>query len=373
MKPNKPKHIVHLIYRLDIGGLERVLVNCINSMPPDQYKHSIIALTDYSTEFAKLIKYDVQLIALHKPEGHSWKIFWQVFKQLWKLKADILHSYNLPTLEYQVCGLLAGIPKRIHAEHGRDIYDPEGKNKKYQRLRQLISPFLDKFVCVSEDLYLWLKNTVNIAPSKCTLIYNGVDTEKYQIPAHKSILDSSQQDKFVFGCVGRLQAIKDHKLLLNAFSKACSQDQTFAQSTQLSLIGDGPLRAELEQEVHKLNTKAHIWLAGSRQDMPNVYHSFDIFVMSSLGEGIPMTMLEAMATGLPVISTNVGGISEIVSEQTALLVPPAQVDLLAKAMLTIFHQANTNSFQQMKKTARKRVVENFSEQSMVSSYQRVYK
>ncbi|WAJ70705.1 TIGR03088 family PEP-CTERM/XrtA system glycosyltransferase [Catenovulum adriaticum] len=373
MKPNKPKHIVHLIYRLDIGGLERVMVNCINAMPPTQYKHSIIALTDYSDEFVKLIERDVDLYSIKKPEGHSWKAFWLVFKQLWKLKADVLHSYNLPTLEYQICGLIAGIPKRIHAEHGRDIYDPEGNNKKYQKLRQIISPFLDKFVCVSDDLYSWLMQTVNIAPSKCQLIYNGVDTEKYQVSDRKSVLDESQQDKFVFGCVGRLQAIKDHQLLIRAFTLACEQDTSFANCTQLSLIGDGPLRTQLEQQVQIADTQFNIWFAGARHDMANVYHSFDVFVMSSLGEGIPMTMLEAMSTGLPVVSTNVGGISEIVSEHTAILVPPAQANLLANAMLKIFYQSKTEDFQQMKITARKDVVENFSEQSMVSSYQRIYK
>ncbi len=372
MKPNKPIHVVHLIYRLDIGGLERVLVNCINAMPSEQYKHSVIALTDYSDEFSKLIEKDVNLYAIHKPEGHSWKAFWHVLKKLWQLKADVLHSYNLPTLEYQVCGLLSGIQNRIHAEHGRDIYDPEGKNKKYQLLRKIVSPFLNKFVCVSEDLYLWLKHTVNIAPGKCELIYNGIDTDKYQLKTHKIVINNTQQNKFVFGCVGRLQAIKDHKLLISAYALACIQDKHFSQSTQLSIIGDGPLRSTLEEQVDCLPVSDNIWFAGARHDMEKVYHSFDTFIMSSLGEGIPMTMLEAMSTGLPVISTNVGGIPEIVSEKTALLVPPANAEQLAAAMLNMFSVKDEIQFQNMRIAARKEVVERFSEENMVNRYQRLY-
>ncbi|MER2491841.1 TIGR03088 family PEP-CTERM/XrtA system glycosyltransferase [Catenovulum sediminis] len=370
-KTNAKKHIVHLVYRLDIGGLERVLVNSINALPATEYQHSIIALTDYSKEFSALLEHEVSLHALHKPEGHSWKIFYQVWRLLFRLRADIVHSYNLPTLEYQLCSLLAGVPKRLHAEHGRDIYDPEGKNKKYRLLRQLMSPFVDKFIAVSDDLYQWLLKTVNIAPSKCCLIYNGVDTDKFSPAKQKSRLDERQQDKFVFGCVGRLHAIKDHKLLISAFTLACQQSTEFKQQAQLSIVGDGPLKNELQQQIEQAQLQQHIWLVGARHDMQTVYHAFDVFVMSSKGEGVPMTMLEAMACGLPVVSTHVGGIPEITNEKNAILVPPQDQQSLACALLEIFEQRE--NLQHYKDESRKLAVDEFSEINMIRLYQATYR
>ncbi|KMT64649.1 TIGR03088 family PEP-CTERM/XrtA system glycosyltransferase [Catenovulum maritimum] len=367
---NERKHITHLVYRLDIGGLERVLINSINALPEDKYSHSIIALTEYSNDFANLINSNsVALYSINKPEGHSWKAFYQVYKLLKQTKPNVLHSYNLPTLEYQLCAFLARVPNRVHAEHGRDIYDPEGKNKKYQLLRRLISPFINKFVTVSKDLYDWLKDTVQITPKKCELIYNGVNTTSYQTADSKTLIHDSQNGKFVFGCVGRLQGIKDHQRLIKAYDIACSENENFANSTQLSIVGDGPLRAELEQQAQI--TKRNIWFAGARHDMADIYHSFDTFIMSSIGEGVPMTMLEAMASGLPVISTNVGGIPEITTAEMSILVPAKDEKTLSEAMLKM--HSNNKHLVTMKVASRKLATENFSEQSMVNKYQNLYR
>ena len=118
--------IVHIIYRLGVGGLENGLVNLINRIPADQYRHAIICLTD-STDFSKRIQRDnVAVYEIHKRPGHDAQSFVKVYKLLKQLKPDIVHTRNLAAIEYQVCAVLAGVPFRIQGEHGWDVFDPDG-------------------------------------------------------------------------------------------------------------------------------------------------------------------------------------------------------------------------------------------------------
>ena len=153
--------VAHLIYRLDFGGLETLLVDCINRMPA-HYRHAVVCLTDYSAFVQNIQRPDVQLFSLHKPPGHGIKTHLKLWKLLRRLRPDILHTYNLAAMEYAFTAALAGVPVRIHAEHGRDAGDPEGKNAKHNFLRRRLAPFIDRYVPVSDDLHRWLEQVVRI-------------------------------------------------------------------------------------------------------------------------------------------------------------------------------------------------------------------
>lgn len=359
------RHIVHIVYSLDIGGLERVLINTINGLP--QFRHSVIALTNFSPRFTDLLPDDIQIHALNKPNGQSWSMFPKVTQLLKSLNPDVLHTYNLATLEYQVCGFWVRVPNRIHAEHGRDIFDPDGSNKKYQWLRRLMSPFVHHWVSVSNELHQWINSVVKISTKKTKLIYNGVDTSLYQ-PDKKQVLDVSQSGKFVFGCVGRLAPIKDHHLLIKAFELACAQSDEFANGAQLTLVGDGELTSQITSQIAKSNYRHQIWQAGARMDMTSVYQSFDWFVMSSQAEGVPMTALEAMACGKPVLAPNVGGLGEIVtSRRDGLLFESRTPKELARLMIDIFTQRP-----EYRDNARQKAESKFSEKLMLNQYKTMY-
>ena len=333
---NRPADIplvVHLIYRLDFGGLETLLVDCINHMPPERYRHAIVCLTGY-TEFAdKITRPGVALYALDKQPGLGLGIHVKLFKLLRQLRPAVLHTYNFACAEYAAPAWLAGVPVRVHAEHGRDASDPQGLNRKHNFLRRALVPFIDRYVPVSHDLHRWLKDVVGIPAPKAELIMNGVDTVRFapQLPA--AATPWAGEDVFVIGTVGRLQDVKDQASLIEAFALLCAQRPEQRARLRLAIVGDGPLREKLAQRARELGVLELVWFPGARNDIPELMRSFDVFALSSIAEGTPVTLLEAMACGLPVVATKVGGIPEVVQDGVnGALVPASNPQALAEAL-----------------------------------------
>lgn len=331
---NRPADIplvVHLIYRLDFGGLETLLVDCINHMPPERYRHAVVCLTGY-TEFAdKITRPGVELYALDKQPGLGLGIHVKLFKLLRRLRPAVLHTYNFACAEYAAPAWLAGVPVRVHAEHGRDASDPQGLNPKHNFLRRALVPFIDRYVPVSHDLHRWLKDVVRIPAAKAELIMNGVDTVRFapQLPA--AVTPWAGQDVFVIGTVGRLQDVKDQASLIEAFALLRARGAN--ERVRLAIVGDGPLREKLAQKARELGVLELIWFPGARNDIPELMRAFDVFALSSIAEGTPVTLLEAMACGLPVVATKVGGIPEVVQEGVnGALVPASNPAALADAL-----------------------------------------
>ena len=145
--------VAHVVYRFDTGGLENGIVNLINHMPTSAYRHLVVALTEVVPGFARRIERDdVKFIALHKPPGHGAKLYPQLFRLFREQRPAIVHTRNLAALECQVPAALAGVPVRIHGEHGRDVGDLDGTRWRYQWLRRAYRPFVHKYVALSRDL-----------------------------------------------------------------------------------------------------------------------------------------------------------------------------------------------------------------------------
>lgn len=364
MKTTKPI-IVHLIYRFDIGGLERVMVNCINAMQNENYKHIVIALTEVS-DFSKHLNDSVEVFQLNKKPGKDLKSHWRLFKLLRKIKPDLLHSYNLATIEYHPIARLAGVKSNIHAEHGRDSSDPQGLNKKHNLLRRLMAPFIDFFVSVSTDLEQWLKTTVGVANKKNILIRNGINTSVFY---RKHNHDNDTQVRFIH--VARLDPVKDQAGLLNAFALLVKRKQLIAKDIHLTVVGDGQEMQALAALAEHLGVLSLIEFTGARSNIAELLSTSDVFVLSSIAEGIPMTVLEAMASSLPVISTRVGGLPELISDdETGYLVEKQNVDALSSAMEKYINRRDL--INQHGKSARSYILKHFSEQKMVSEYLRLY-
>lgn len=359
-KNHQPKKVIaHLIYRLDTGGLERVMVNCIQALQDSATQHVVICLTT-SGLFAKELPSSVEVFALHKKPGADLSIHYKLLKLLRKIQADVLHTYNLATIEYHPVAWLAGVSLNIHAEHGRDIHDPQGTNRKYQFLRRLMSPFIDHFVSVSNDLHQWLINDVQISAKKCQLVYNGVDTQKFVASPCKSPV-------FTFVHVARLSPIKGQHFLLQAISLLLLRN---LPPFQVDIIGDGPLRSELETYAQQLNlTAPQVNFLGDCQNVEQLMPKSHVFVLSSLAEGIPMTILEAMACGLPIIATNVGGVPEIIRDN-GILVPASDAVKLADAM-ELYIRDHALAMQAGSKSLAI-IDRSFSQQQMVNAYLQLY-
>lgn len=355
--------LVHVVYSLHIGGLERVLVNCVNRLPSN-IEHHIVCLTDYSDSFSNLLPDNTKLYRLGKKSGKDFSVYKRFFKLLKSIKPDVVHTYNLATNELQFIAWLARVPVRIHAEHGRDIYDPEGKVTKYRVLRKCLVHFTSKVVAVSGELYSWLKDDLALPKKKVVLIRNGINTEFF-VPSSKP------REAFNIGHVGRLSPIKNQRLLLQGYALACENDEAFAHSTSLTIVGDGESADELKTLSESLCITENVNFAGAQMDVLKFYQSFDCFVMTSTAEGIPMTLLEAMSCGVAAAVTPVGGMPEVVNDEVGYLFATSnKEESVANTLLALWR--NKGKTASLGVNARKRIEQLFSEQAMVNQYQELY-
>lgn len=373
-KANVP-FIVHVIYRLDIGGLENGLVNLINRIPAERFRHAIICLTTYSDFRLRLHRSDARVFALNKPLGNSPITLIKLWWLLKKLRPDIVHTRNLAALEGTLPAALAGVPVRIHGEHGRDIEDLDGSNRTRQRLRRLFKPFVHRYIALSKELERYLREQVGVPSSKVTQLYNGVDTKVFY-PACRGreplpLLRFASPDVFIIGTVGRMQSEKDQLTLAQAFVTLLQMMPPVERQLRLVMVGDGPLRAHIVEFLDQAGVGDLTWLPGERDDVPQIMRGLDLFVLPSLAEGISNTILEAMASGLPVVATAVGGNPELVMEdQTGMLVPPADPNILASTIHD--YVLNPEKGKRQGKAARVIVEQRFGLDIMVKNYMDMY-
>ncbi|OSM06852.1 putative group 1 glycosyl transferase [Magnetofaba australis IT-1] len=331
-----------MLHRFDIGGMESVFAALIDRLPRDRFRHTLIALTEVNPAFRqRMARDDVAIYSLHKREGKDWAVWGRLYRLLRRIRPDVLHSGNIAAVEGQFPAWLAGVRRRVHAEHGRDWHDLDGSNRKYQLLRRLLNPFVQSWVPVSQDLARWMEADVGLPARKIRLIVNGVDLTRYapDSTARAALAEGGiAPDHFVIGCVGRFWPVKDHANLLRAFAHLLATDPEARQRARLVIVGDGLLREQLHTLARKLEITPQIWFAGARDDAPRLLAAMDLFALPSLAEGTPLTILEAMATGLPVVATAVGGVPDLLAaEETGLLVPPADPNALGQAMQRYLH------------------------------------
>lgn len=366
--------VAHVMYRFDTGGLENGVVNLINHMPRSAYRHMVVALTEVTDFRHRLQNPDVECVALHKGPGHGAKLYPQLWALLRARAPSVVHTRNLAALEMQVAAWAARVPVRIHGEHGRDMDDLHGRSSRHQRLRRLYAPFVHRFVALSKDLSGYLQAPVGIAPQRIVQIYNGVDAEKFSpaaVPVSIAGCPFAAPAHWLVGTVGRMASVKDQTLLAHAFARAVALDPAFGARARLVMVGEGPLRAQAKVILDEAGVGALAWLPGERSDVADVMRGLNCFVLPSLAEGISNTILEAMATGLPVLATNVGGNAELVSSgRTGLVVPAASVDAMAKALLSL--AADPQMCTYMGRTGRAEVEARFSIHTMVAAYQDLY-
>jgi sugar transferase (PEP-CTERM/EpsH1 system associated) len=370
--------VLHVVHRFDTGGLENGLVNLINHMPEHAYRHAVLALTEV-TEFRHRVKRsDVPFVALHKAPGHGFKLYPRVWRQLREMRPAIMHTRNLGPLEMQVAAAAAGVPVRVHGEHGRELNDVDGGNLRLQRARRLYAPFVHHYVALSRDLERYLVGPVGIAASRVTQIYNGVDMARFAPAAVDRGATAALPgcpfnpgEHWLVGTVGRMQGVKDQTTLAHAFVRALAQQPTLRERLRLVMVGQGPLREASQTILDAAGVGDLAWLPGERSDVPDIMRCLHCFVLPSLAEGISNTILEAMACGLPVIATRVGGNAELVADgRTGTVVPSADVDALAQA---IVHMARDKTLAlAMGHAGRNEVQKRFSLQAMVGAYQALY-
>ncbi len=375
---NDPRPLIlHVVFRFAVGGLENGVVNLINRMPRDRWRQGVVALTDIAAGFRQRVQRDdVHFVALDKPPGHGVRVYPQLLRAFRELRPAIVHTRNLAALEAVVPAWAARVPVRIHGEHGRDVSDLDGTSRRYRWMRRLYRPFVHHYVALSRDLEKYLIESVDVPAERVEHIYNGVDSERFRprAGARTAIEGSPFNDPslFVVGTVGRLEAVKDQTNLARAFVRALAMSPQAARHLRLVLVGDGPMRGEIESIVRAAGAESLVWFAGERSDIPDILRGLDCFVLPSLAEGISNTLLEAMASGLPVIATRVGANADLMEEGlSGKLVPRADPDAIAREIFA--YLADPALARRHGRAGRQIVERRFSVERMVGDYEALYR
>lgn len=387
-RPPSPPLIVHLVHRFATGGIENGLANLINRLPPEFAHHHVMGLTGIDPRFSIRIKArhcsfeDIGLRAGRQ----SLTILPTLLRRFRELRPTVVHTRNLATLECQLAAWMAGVPVRIHGEHGWDESDRYGSRRRYTALRRALRHFVHQQVALSRPTADYLRTVVGVPVQGLREINNGVDTGLFAPPDQwrrntNRLWSERSADcpdwpyaagEFIIGSVGRLSGIKNQQLLIRAFLALREQDSEFCRLARLALIGDGPDRRRLEQQAAAAHAGQMIWFAGDRHDVPDLLRRLDVFVLCSRAEGLSNSILEAMATGLPIVATDVGGNRELIEDgNSGTLIADDDIDELKTALHHYFHHPCDRITHGC--TARDRVLRQFSIGTMVEAYANLYR
>lgn len=360
---NEPVHVAHIIYRLAIGGMENGLVNLVNRMD-SRFVHHIISLTDATDFQARITNPAVKVSMLNKKPGKDFGSYVRLWRLLRSKRVDIVHTRNFGTVDCGLVARLAGVKTLVHSEHGWDMSDLSGGNPKYIRLRRWMAPLATRWLAVSANIRDWLEQTVGVSASKLTHIYNGVDSKRFYPKV------SSSNDKLHVGFVGRLEDVKNPSLMIRAMARL-AVDTSLSRPVELTVVGSGSLLEPLKELARESGVDNLVHFIGPRTDVPELMRTFDAFILSSYNEGISNTILEAMASGLPVVATEVGGNPELIESNVSGQLYPSDDDCALAKALKVY--ANNESLRaEQGRAARQRVDEQFTLAVMVTAYENFY-
>jgi sugar transferase (PEP-CTERM/EpsH1 system associated) len=337
------KKILHVVHSLQVGGLENGLVNLLNRLDPERFKQTVCCLTS-AGKFAERIRIpSVEIIELNMPAGQFRFPLVRLAKMFHRLSPNIVHTRGWPTVDAVFAARCARVSHLVHGEHGREHSDIDGNNWKRNQVRRLVGHVVDRYVIVCDFFRLWLNEMCRVKNERIVYIPNGVDTEKFRPLDSGSALEARPSDvrkrlrsqlglppnPVLVGTVGRLDPVKDFPTLMKGFR----QIKDHFSGAKLVIVGDGPVRSNLSRLGEELGLDSSLIWLGERNDIPELLRSFDIFVQTSIFEGMSNTILEAMASSLPIIATDTGGNPEVVSNgENGILVPVGGVTELSVAL-----------------------------------------
>lgn len=285
----------------------------------------------------------------------------------------ILHAHSSKAgLVGRVAAGLARTPVVFMTAHNSIFYEywPAWKKSIFAASEWLLARHTHRILTVSEALREELLTTERLNPDQVLTIHNGIDLTPFrQGVERRAVLRSLGVPQLgqLVGTIARLAPQKGLTFFLQAAAILCRDYQV-----NFVVVGDGPLRQALEEERTALGLQRRFFFVGERQDIPQILSAMDIFVLPSVTEGLPLTILEAMAAGKPVVATRVGGIPEVVmDEKTGLLVPPQNPQALARAVATLL--SNRNRAKEMGQHGQQRVLERFTNDIMVRKIEEQYK
>jgi sugar transferase (PEP-CTERM/EpsH1 system associated) len=356
---------MHVVFTLHPGGMEFGVIKLVNGLDRARVRSSICSTTPAAPDMKTQVAADVPVFELRRRPGNDPGVVRDLYRLFRRERPHVVHTHAWGTLlEGLVAARLARVPFVVHGEHGTlQLRDYQ------RRLQRIAWSRADRVLSVSTRLAERMTAETGFPSDRIMTLRNGVDLSRFG--RHRR--DEARQALglplagFVVGTAGRLVPVKDQATLLEAVARVRAAGHPVA----LVLAGDGPLKADLESRAASLGISQAVRFLGYCERIETVFSALDVFVLSSVSEGMSNTILEAMASGLPVVATRVGGADELIEHDTSgLLVPSRAPDAIAAAIVDLL--TNTARRREIAAAARRRAESEFSLPSFTSRYERMY-
>ena len=364
----KKHRLMIITHDLAIGGLQQVVVNICRNIDREKFEVSVLCLRELGEFTPEVEQLGIKVIFLpKKKKGTDYFPYLRMAKILRTEKIDIIHTHNSqPFLDGTIASFFTGVKTIVHTDHARDFPDL----KRIMFLEWLFSHFAYKMVGVSQHTSKNLIKYEKISPQKITTIINGSDESKYSIKIDikkkKKELGISD-DALVIGLGVRFTKQKGITYLIKAMPEVVKK----IPNIQLVIAGDGGLKESLIKEAEELGVLQNVKFIGPRVDMPEILKIFDLYVLPSLWEGLPMVIIEAMAARCPVLATDVGGnYMAIEHGKNGSLIPSQSVTALSSEIISLLN--NDTLRKQYVEKSYEKFLNNFSAGVMTEKYERLY-
>jgi sugar transferase (PEP-CTERM/EpsH1 system associated) len=360
--------VAHVVYSFDkIGGLENGLVNILNALSGPSFKHVVCSLKCLGDLRDRVTATNVYYYSLDKREGNDLSIPIKLFSIFRKECVDVVHLRNWVTLvEGYLAAKMARASKVIYSEHGRHFEDIDLSKKLNTAVKKILFNRVDTLLTVSSQLSDEMKDRYGLN-RRIEVIQNGVDVNKFFPARHPAPLNRffgfDPQD-FIVGSVARLDAGKNFEEFISNFIAYQKNN------IKLVIVGDGPEYNNLKNLIDSNDASDRIILLGHRDDIPPILQSFNLFVLPSSSEGLSNVLLEAMATGLPLVAYNVGGNPELIDNDGGYLLGLKENDAFQNCISLMAE--NPFQCEAMGKYNRKKAEIQFSIDVMIIKYKQMY-
>lgn len=351
--------------------MERGLLNIINHGDCDRFYHIVLCLTQAGAFADQLRSPACKVVELHKKAGNDLRLPGRLAAAARQYKLDILHARGWPTLvETALAAHWAGVRTTVYGFHGRTMEDLQGIGLMRRWVQKVMIRRYHRVMTLNRRMQSELAADCSLPEGRIHIIANGVDVNAFCPCADSSTLRAAfglPLNRFIIGNVARLDPVKNHAVILRALCHVRKQ----GLKPLFLLVGEGPQRTVLEQEIKRLHIAADVRLFGYSDRISELLQCMDLYIQSSFYEGFSNTLLEAMACGLPVLATDVGGTADLFTDgREGFFFQPEDEETLASLISRLQQNGLLRSI--MAKQARHRVVEHFSVHTMVRNYEAMY-
>lgn len=378
--------IAHVLHRLYLAGAE-VLAAALARQLKDQFEFIFLCLDETGPLGEELAAEGFHVVDLKRQPGVDLAVAKRIKKINREKNVQLLHAHQYTPFFYASFsrGFIRRRPRVMFTEHGRHY--PDIRKTKRVFANKMLLRSSDRVTAVGKFVKQALVKNEGIADKRIEVIYNGIDTDKFTLDTDGSLRSSARASlgidpqRLVVLQVARFHSVKDHETAIRAFHVAVqalkqpqSQSQTSSQSQPplLLLAGDGDHKEKMESLVETLGIADCVQFLGVRSDVPNLMAAAELFILSSLSEGVSVTLLEAMGAGIPIAATDVGGNTEVVGHgQSGLLSPRQDYESLGQNIATLLRDESMRK--QMGAAGRERLLATFTEQAMHKRYAELYR